>query len=128
MKLLLDTQALIWFLEGDARLTPPAQQAIENQANLKYISMASGWEMAIKTALGKLRLPLPFPELFPGRLETLGLIIFPIQPHHLHRLLNLPRHHGDPFDRLLVAQALTEDFTVIGNDAMFDAFGVRRHW
>jgi len=128
MKLLLDTQALIWFLEGDARLTPPAQQAIEDQANLKYISMASGWEMAIKAALGKLKLPLPFPELFPGRLEALGLIIFPIQPHHLHCLLTMPRHHGDPFDRLLVAQALSENFTVVGNDAAFDAYGVRRHW
>ncbi len=80
MRLLLDAQALIWFLEGDARLTPHAQQAIENQANLKYISIASGWEMAIKTALGKLKLPLPFPELFPGRLEALGLLIFPFSP------------------------------------------------
>jgi len=128
MNLLLDTQALIWFLEGDPRLTSPAQQAIENQSNLKYISMASGWEMAIKTALGKLKLPLPFPELFPGRLETLGLLILPIQPYHLHRLLEMPRHHGDPFDRLLVAQALCEDFTVIGCDAAFDAYGVRRQW
>ncbi len=128
MNLLLDTQALIWFLEGDVRLTPPAQQAIETPENLKYVSMASGWEMAIKTALGKLKLPLPFPELFPGRLEALGLLILPIQSHHFHRLLSLPRHHGDPFDRLLVAQALSENFTVVGNDAAFDTYGVRRHW
>ena len=128
MNLLLDTQALIWFLEGDSRLSPSAQEAIENQVNLKYISMASGWEMAIKTGLGKLKLPLPFPELFPGRLESLGLLIFPIQTHHFHRLFTLPHHHGDPFDRLLVAQALSEDFTVIGNDSAFDAYGVRRQW
>jgi len=104
------------------------ESAPGHPGNLKYISVASGWEMAIKTALGKLRLPLPFQELFPGSLETLGLLILPIRPHHLHRLIDMPRHHGDLFDRLLVAQALSEDFTIVGCDAAFDAYGVRRLW
>jgi PIN domain nuclease of toxin-antitoxin system len=84
--------------------------------------------MAIKSALGKLRLALPLEELFPGRLEALGFSVLPIQARHLHPLMDMPRHHGDPFDRLLVAQALIEDFTVVGNDAAFDAYGVRRLW
>jgi PIN domain nuclease of toxin-antitoxin system len=128
MRLLLDTQALIWFMEGDSRLSDEALRAIENVENLKYISVASGWEMAIKVTLGKLRLPLPFPELFPGRLEALGLFIFPILPHHLHDLIDMPRHHGNPFDRLLIAQALSENFTVVGSDAAFDTYGVKRIW
>lgn len=66
MNLLLDTQAILWFLRSDARLTVEARTVIEDANNLKYVSVASGWEMAIKTALGKLKLPLPFQELFPG--------------------------------------------------------------
>jgi PIN domain nuclease of toxin-antitoxin system len=82
--------------------------------------------MAIKSQLGKLRLPLPFEELFPGALESRGFFILPIQAGHLHRYDALPFHHRDPFDRLLVAQALADGFTVVGNDTAFDAYGVPR--
>ncbi len=126
MTLLLDTHTLIWFLEDNPRLADNARRAIEDPANPAFVSIASGWEMAIKVALGKLKLPIPLQEIFPGHLETLRLDILPIQPRHLHRLLELPRHHGDPFDRLIAAQALSEDFTVVSHDAAFDAYGVRR--
>ena len=128
MNLLLDTQALLWYLRNDSRLSPDARGAIEGPGNLKFVSVVSGWEIAIKTSLGKLRLTLPFKELFPSHVEAQGFQILPVQSRHLHPLVDMPRHHGDPFDRLLVAQALMEDFTVVGNDAAFDAYGVRRIW
>jgi PIN domain nuclease of toxin-antitoxin system len=128
MNLLLDTQALLWYLRDDPNLSPVARVAIEDPGNLKFVSLVSGWEIAIKNALGKLGLPLPFKELFPGHIEDQGFQLLLIQPRHLHQLLDLPRHHGDPFDRLLIAQALSEDFSVVSIDAAFDPYGVRRIW
>lgn len=128
MRLLLDTQALIWALEGDERLSDPARTALENPANQRSVSMASGWEMTIKAGLGKLTPPIPLPDLFPTRIEGLGFEILPIQATHLHRLLTLPLHHRDPFDRMLIAQALVENLTIVGNDDTFDAYGVQRIW
>ena len=128
MKLLLDTHALIWFLENDPKLSAAAREVIEEPANKRWVSIASGWEMAIKSQMGKLDLPRPFEVLFPRTLEALGFSIPPIQAGHLHRYHALPFHHRDPFDRLLVAQALADEFTVVGNDAAFDAYGVTRIW
>lgn len=128
MNLLLDTHAVLWFLEDAPQLSGAARLAIEEERNECWVSVASGWEMAIKSQLGKLRLPLAFAGLFPGALESLGFFILPIQAGHLHRYHALPLHHRDPFDRLLVAQALAEGLTVVGNDAAFDAYAVTRIW
>ncbi len=128
MKLLIDTHALIWFLEDDPKLSATARAVVEDAANERWVSMASGWEMAIKSQIGKLKLPLAFEGLFPGALESLGFSILPIQAGHLHRYHALPLHHRDPFDRLLVAQALVDGFTVVGDDAAFDEYGVTRVW
>ncbi len=128
MKLLLDTHAVLWFLEDASQLSDAARLAVENEENECWVSMASGWEMAIKSQIGKLRLPLAFEGFFPGALESRGISILPVQAGHLHRYHTLPLHHRDPFDRLLVAQALTDGFTVVGNDAAFNAYGVTRIW
>jgi len=128
MKLLLDTHAVLWFLEGAPQLSEAARSAVEDEGNECWVSMASGWEMAIKSQMGKLRLPLPFEGLFPGALESRGFSILPVHAGHLHRYHALPLHHRDPFDRLLVAQALADAFAVVGNDAAFDAYGVTRIW
>lgn len=128
MRLLLDTHALIWFLEDDARLSTPARTAIETKDSENRVSLASGWEMAIKLGLGKLRLPIPFEELFPGRLSSLGFVIQQIDAPHLHELLRLPLHHRDPFDRLLIAQAKVEGLTVVTNDPQFGPYGVPTIW
>ena len=128
MKLLLDTHSLIWFLDDDPRLSAAARLAIEEPENERWVSIGSGWEMAIKSQLGKLDLPKPFDVLFPGALESLGFSIMPIQPAHLHRYYSLPLHHRDPFDRLLIAQALAEGLAVVGSDSAFDAYGVTRIW
>ena len=108
MNLLLDTHALIWFLEDDPRLSIPAREAIADGSNRSYISDATAWEACIKHAIGKLGLPMPFADLFPGHLTSLGFHILPICHPHLHRLIDLPWHHRDPFDRLLVSQAIAK--------------------
>jgi PIN domain nuclease of toxin-antitoxin system len=128
MKLLLDSHALIWFLEDDNRLSPIARSAISDPNNLCFVSDATAWEIGIKHALGKLDLPLPFDELFPNRLEALGFKMLPIMHGHLYRMIRLPRHHGDPFDRLLIAQALAEGFTIVSQDPQFPGYGVTILW
>lgn len=128
MKLLVDTQALIWVLEGDKRLSRVAREALEDPTNRRIVSIATGWEMAIKTGLGKLNPPMPLPHLFPAELERLGFEILPIKSEHVHRLLDLPLHHRDPFDRMLIAQALSENLTMVGCDVAFDAYGAARIW
>ena len=128
MKLLIDTHALIWFLEDDPKLSATARAVVEDAANERWVSMASGWEMAIKSQIGKLKLPLVFEGLFPGALESFGFSILPIQAGHRHRYHALPLHHRDPFDRLLVAQALVNGLAVVGDDAAFDEYGVTRVW
>ena len=82
----------------------------------------------IKSQLGKLDLPGPFDVLLPGMLESPGFSILLIQPRHLHRYHALPLHHRDPFDRLMVAQALADGFTIVGCDPAFDSYGVTRIW
>lgn len=128
MTLLLDTHALLWFLEDSSNLSLKAKLAIEDDSNVCLVSMASGWEMVIKTTLGKLTPPIGIQYLFPAELERLGFSILPIEPPHLHRLLTLPPHHRDPFDRMIVAQALSAGLTVVGNDGAFDVYGVQRVW
>ncbi len=124
MDLLLDTQAFLWFENGDERITAAAKQSILNPKSVKFVSMASFWEIAIKNSLGKLQLSVSFEEL----LEISGYLHLPIGSEHLKLLRLLPYHHGDPFDRLIIAQALHENLTVISSDGQFDNYGVRRIW
>jgi PIN domain nuclease of toxin-antitoxin system len=128
VNLLLDTQALLWFLEDAATLSIAAREQIEDEANTCFVSMATGWEMAIKITLGKLRPPIPLQYLFTEELERLHFTVLSIEARHLHQLPELPLHHRDPFDRIIVSQALSEGFAVVGNDQAFDAYGIRRIW
>jgi PIN domain nuclease of toxin-antitoxin system len=128
MKLLLDSHALIWFLEGDRRLSSEAGAAISHPENRRFVSDATAWEMAIKHALGKLDLPVPYEDLFPGQLEALGFTMLPISHPHLYQLLRLPRHHGDPFDRLLIAQAQVEGLVIVSCDSQFNTYDVPVLW
>jgi PIN domain nuclease of toxin-antitoxin system len=128
VNLLLDTHALLWFLGGDSRLSTSARAAIENLENTRLFSVASAWEIAIKTSLGKLRLTGPFHELIPVQLRVNSIQLLPISPDHLNGLLTLPFHHRDPFDRILVSQAIVESATVVSTDATLDRYGVPRLW
>ena len=128
MKLLLDTHALIWFLEDAPALGVVARSAIGSVDHVKYVSHASAWEAAVKVSLGKLRLPVPYEELFPGRLEAMGFEMLPMNPAHFRALLTMPWHHRDPFDRLLIAQAQVEGLTLVTRDPHFASYGVPILW
>jgi PIN domain nuclease of toxin-antitoxin system len=128
MKLLLDTQALLWFVEGNAALSAAARAAIEDAANAKFVSHATAWEIAIKISLGKLKLAVPFEEFFPGVLLANGFEELALTFRHCQELLALPFHHRDPFDRMIVAQAKVEGMTIITIDPQFGAYGVPSLW
>jgi PIN domain nuclease of toxin-antitoxin system len=128
MRLLLDTHSFLWFISGSPRLSVPARQAIEDPDNISYLSSASLWEMAIKVSLGKLSLAQPFETLIPQQLALNGIEILDITIAHTALVAQLPFHHRDPFDRLLLAQAQVERMPIIGNDPSFDAYGIARIW
>ena len=128
MRLLLDTQALLWFCEGHASLSISARAAIEEPANEKFVSHATAWEVAIKMSLGKLKLTIPYEDFFPGALRSNGFHELSPDFRHYRELLSLPLHHRDPFDRLLVAQAKAEGFTLVTCDPQFSAYGVDVLW
>jgi PIN domain nuclease of toxin-antitoxin system len=96
--------------------------------NVILVSPASYWEMAIKMAKGTLKIEVPYDEFWIAGIQNVGLEVLPIQIHHTGRLIDMPHHHKDPFDRLLVAQALAEDLAIVSCDPALDAYGVTRMW
>ena len=128
MKYLLDTHTLLWFLKGDKKLSDKARRLIDNPRNEKFLSIVSLWEIAIKVSLGKLALDKPFDRLFPEQLYFNRIKVLDITVDSLIELTTLPFHHRDPFDRLIIAQALVKNFPIIGADAAFDAYGINREW
>jgi PIN domain nuclease of toxin-antitoxin system len=127
MTLLLDTHALLWFLSNSPKLSTNGKATIE-AADEVFVSIASLWEIAIKVGLKKLDLPQPFDEFVEGQLAMNDIMVLDISIVHLKALPNLPRHHGDPFDRLLIAQALIEKIPLVSADAAFDAYDMTRIW
>jgi PIN domain nuclease of toxin-antitoxin system len=128
VNLLLDTHTFLWFIGGSDRLSAHARDLIEDGENDRYISVASLWEMAIKVSIGKLNVPLPFTRLVREHVVGNAIEVLPIAPEHLDEQRKLPFHHRDPFDRLIIAQAITEDMTIVGRDAEFEAYPVRLDW
>lgn len=128
MNILLDTHAFLWFIAGSENLSDKARELIEDEANHVFLSAASLWEMAIKVSLGKLTLTEPFETLIPEQLAVNGIELLAISVPHATRVASLPFHHRDPFDRLLIAQALTEEIPIISGDEAFDAYGITRLW
>lgn len=128
MKLLLDTHALLWFCEGSASLSAAARAAMEDDSNERYVSHASAWEVAIKLSLGKLKLGVPYGELFPGVLTANGFVALAPDFSHYRALLDLPLHHRDPFDRLLIAQAKVEGMTLLTCESSLATYGVPLFW
>lgn len=128
MNLLLDTHAFLWFMEGSQRISQRARAQIEAADGVRALSVASAWEMAIKSSLGKLELAKPLGELLPPLLADAGIELLPIEIADLARVATLPFHHRDPFDRLLAAQALERGLTIVSVDEAFDHYGVSRLW
>jgi len=127
MRYLLDTQAAIYFLAGDRRLTRQARKVIDDPTCEKLFSLASMWEIAIKLSIGKITLHTDF-EAIPLQLMTWNIKQLAIDLPHLVQVSNLPLHHRDPFDRLLVAQCIVEDLQLVSGDSLLDAYGVERVW
>lgn len=125
---LLDTHAFLWFVADDPRLSTTAREVMENSESELLLSMASAWEIAIKLSLGRLELGAAFGAFMAEHLERNAIKVLPIRVDHVERVVNLPFHHRDPFDRLIVAQALVDGVSVIGTDRLFDAYGVGRVW
>ena len=128
MKLLLDTHTFIWFNLNDARLTDHARRSIEDATNQILISPASYWEIAIKISNKRFSINVPYEIFWQSGIDDRGFDILPIELRHTSELLAMPFHHKDPFDRLLVAQALAEKIPLISNDATLDAYGIVRIW
>jgi PIN domain nuclease of toxin-antitoxin system len=128
VRLLLDTHTLLWFYLGDLRLSGPAQAAILDRSNLKLVSPASYWEIAIKMGAGKYALRVPYEDFIREAIFDNGFEILPIEPRHTAALINMPRHHKDPFDRLLIAQASVEGIPIVSADAALDPYGIARIW
>lgn len=128
MIVLLDTHTLLWFLRDDPLLSVPAKAAIEDGRNRKLVSIASCWEIAIKAGLGKLELAEPSRALLEREIPRNNLELLPITLAHATTVEGLPMHHKDPFDRLLIAQAIVESTPVVSSDHNFDPYSVERLW
>ena len=128
MDILLDTHALIWYSHAPERLSMKALEAIGSPPNTVTISQVSIWEMQIKASIGKLELPQSVRELVERQASTNGFRELRISNEHLWALDSLPLHHGDPFDRLLIAQAQTERMVLLSKDAKFSAYDVQTIW
>lgn len=127
MKILLDTHAFIWFVEDDPSLDKNTKQIIEKTSNTIYLSIASIWEMAIKMQLKKLIVDRTIKEIIDSAILN-GFELLPILPEHIIQLPNLELYHRDPFDRIIIAQALTENQRIISKDKIFDKYKVIRTW
>ena len=126
--LLLDTQAMLWFFWDDPQLSADAKASIEDADNRKLVSIASCWEVAIKVGLGKLDLGESSRSFLPREIARNNFELLPISLEHAITVEGLPLHHRDPFDRMLIAQAMVEGLTTVGADAVFDQYGVARLW
>ena len=128
MKLLLDTHTLLWFALNDQQLSRTATALIMDSANDKVVSPASYWEIAIKISVKKYSLSKPYDVFIQEAIDKNGFGYLQIEPKHTAVLTTLPFHHKDPFDRLIVAQAMVEGISIVSNDTAFDNYGVRRLW
>lgn len=127
-EVLVDAQALIWAAGNPDLLSTDAAKAMQDPDNHLVVSCGTAWEICIKAGLGKLELDRPLLEWLNTTMDSLEAELLPISLAHAVRQAELPFHHRDPFDRLIVAQALCEGYAVISSDGMLDSYGVRRVW
>jgi PIN domain nuclease of toxin-antitoxin system len=128
LHLLLDTHAFLWWLAGDAALSKPARTAIEDAANVIFVSAASAWEIAAKVRIGKLPGAASIVADLAAVLANQGFVALPISFEHGQAAGSLPGPHTDPVDRMLVVQAMRDGMVLVSNEPAFDVYGVRRLW
>lgn len=124
----MDTHAFLWFILRDIRLSGAAANLVGDPRNEILISPATYWEIAIKISLGKYHLPGPFEDFMQQQIDLNDFEILPIAVAHAAQVATLPFHHRDPFDRLLIAQAMTEAIPILSADPALDAYSVNRIW
>ena len=128
MQLLLDMHTFLWYIFGSVQLSPTAQGLLQDPANDKFLSIASPWEVGIKVSTGKLALSRPLEAYFTEQMGLNSVQMLPITLAHVAAVSTLPFHHRDPFDRLIIAQSLTENIPIVSADAAFNAYGIVRLW
>jgi PIN domain nuclease of toxin-antitoxin system len=128
MNLLLDTHTFVWFVTDHPKLSTTAKALIEDEYNEKWFSIASIWEMAVKHSVGKLKFGLPFRTFVEQQMGLNSMELLKVEMEHLAVVATLLLHHRDPFDRLLIAQAMVEHLPIAGADSVFDAYPVQRLW
>ncbi|MCU7815260.1 MAG: type II toxin-antitoxin system VapC family toxin [Candidatus Thiodiazotropha sp. (ex Rostrolucina anterorostrata)] len=126
--MLLDTHTLLWWLEGDRRLSVKARAAIRDEKRVVAVSAASAWEIATKVRIGKLPGAIEVAEQLVDIISQQNFLSLPISIEHARRAGLLPGEHRDPFDRMLIAQAQIEGYTLVSNEKLFDRFGIERLW
>ncbi len=127
MRYLLDTQILLWIFGESDKLTTTATQIVKDQKNSLYVSKVSFWEAAIKVNIGKLTLPFELEVLVQETISN-DIEILEIEMSHILEVVNLPLHHRDPFDRLIITQAMVDDIPVISSDDKFSLYDIKRIW
>jgi PIN domain nuclease of toxin-antitoxin system len=128
MNSLLDTHAWLWFVLGDPQLSHSARNHILDPSSIKFVSPASYWEISIKISLGKYTLDANYQEFMRKAIVGNGFRFLHISPRHTEQVSTLPFHHRDPFDRLLIAQALVEGMAIVSHDGHFGPYGVNLIW
>jgi PIN domain nuclease of toxin-antitoxin system len=126
-RFLLDTHAFLWLIQGDTQLSERARAVIGDDANQLYFSVASLWEIVIKLNIGKLKIGHTIEDIYT-LLAQLKIEILSIERSDLNRYLTLPLHHRDPFDRILIAQAIDRELVFVSADESFGAYSVQRLW
>lgn len=128
MKLLMDTHAFIWLNEDAPQLSSKVKALYCSREHEVYLSIASVWEMQIKVQLGKLELGMPIEALVSQNMQENGIYLLPIDLSHIAQLEHLPSHHKDPFDRMIIAQAMVENLTIVSMDGAFADYAVPVIW
>lgn len=128
MKVLLDTHAFLWLITDDERLSEKAQKTFLNPDNRVFFSAASFWEICIKKSLGKISLESEWFQTIQREMEINTIQWLPIEMQHCVKVSELPFHHRDPFDRMLIAQAMVEDMQLLSRDSWLSAYTIKRIW
>ena len=128
MKVLLDTHALLWLLAGDKRLSKTSRKVFLNIENRLYFSIASLWEICIKKSLGKISLKNKWLDTIQEEMKSNSIQWLPVEVSHCVKVIDLPFYHRDPFDRILIAQAMTEDMAILSSDSRLSAYDIKCIW
>ena len=128
MRYLLDTHTLLWITTDDVRLSDKVKEIYLDAENVIFCSIASVWELAIKTSIGKIKFEKDLDDFIEVHVKGNNIDIAKIELPHVLRIANLPFHHRDPFDRLIIAQAIEDNLIILGSDSIFDKYKVNRTW